>query len=510
MKTFFNCIVVVTLAWLSLNTEAQQIEPANDSAATIPSAKWQESLLEPMGKLRSASQGMVPTDKAIETLQEKVRENPRDAYRRVVLGRLYLRHAKETDTFSSYKQAEVQFQAALKLKPKDQAASSFLAQALLAQHRFQEALDLSAATYNENRRNMSALASLGDAQLELGNYQTAQQLVDDLAKQATAPAVLARQARLLELTGNRKQAVQLLEAAKNRALELDQTLESVNWYAWRLGTIHLNAGDLKRAKEYFEQILQRDKKDTMAQLGMARVAIANRETLRAIKWVELALKTDDGPPVLALMGDLMAMRDAEETTQKESSEWIRRAQKAMEEEAKHAANPHLRERAMFLLNHDLQPELALQLAQQDLKIRRDIYSYDTLAWAYYKNGKYQQAWEASQQAIALGTQDAQLFLHAGLIQSKLNQTDKAQALFETAQRIDPNFLCLESEQTRSLVAKIEKGEVEAANAEGRYPSTVNRTPCVCLTTRDAKPRSVCFVPSRLCEFVMNLMPLDRS
>jgi tetratricopeptide (TPR) repeat protein len=48
---------------------------------------------------------------------------------------------------------------------------------------------------------------------------------------------------------------------------------------------------------------------------------------------------------------------------------------------------HNRDLALFYADHDMKLTEALDLAQKELEVRHDIYTWDALAWALYKNGK---------------------------------------------------------------------------------------------------------------------------
>ena len=74
-----------------------------------------------------------------------------------------------------------------------------------------------------------------------------------------------------------------------------------------------------------------------------------------------------------------------------------------------------RELAYFYADHDIKLKEGLELAQRELDYRRDIYAYDVMAWNLYKNGKAEEAREAVSKALKLGTQDAKLHYHAGMI-----------------------------------------------------------------------------------------------
>jgi tetratricopeptide (TPR) repeat protein len=100
---------------------------------------------------------------------------------------------------------------------------------------------------------------------------------------------------------------------------------------------------------------------------------------------------------------------------------------------------HNRDLALFYADHDIKLDQALALAHKEFEVRHDIYTWDALAWALYKNGKYQEASDASEHALRPGTRDALLFFHAGMIASRLGQTSQAKERLQTALSINPGF-----------------------------------------------------------------------
>ena len=72
-----------------------------------------------------------------------------------------------------------------------------------------------------------------------------------------------------------------------------------------------------------------------------------------------------------------------------------------------------RELAYFYADHDIKSQEGLKLAQRELDYRRDIYAYDVMAWNLYKNGKAEEAVEAINSALRLGTKEPSFFITPG-------------------------------------------------------------------------------------------------
>ncbi|NJN44081.1 MAG: tetratricopeptide repeat protein [Anaerolineae bacterium] len=81
----------------------------------------------------------------------------------------------------------------------------------------------------------------------------------------------------------------------------------------------------------------------------------------------------------------------------------------------------------------------MQLAITELAFRTDIYGYDAAAWASYKNGQLDQAEVWISEALKLGTQDAKLYFHAGMIALGQGQVEIAREHLNQALAINPHF-----------------------------------------------------------------------
>ena len=98
-----------------------------------------------------------------------------------------------------------------------------------------------------------------------------------------------------------------------------------------------------------------------------------------------------------------------------------------------------RELAYFYSDHNMKLPEALALARKELESRQDIYAYDLLAWTLYKNDSPQEALAAITEALKLGTRDARLLFHAGMIHQRLGNTAQAQDDLRRALATNPYF-----------------------------------------------------------------------
>src|SRR5205085_3005381 len=97
------------------------------------------------------------------------------------------------------------------------------------------------------------------------------------------------------------------------------------------------------------------------------------------------------------------------------------------------------EKATFLADQNQDITQAVKLAEGAAKYRQDVHTQDTLAWALYRAGRYQEALAAEQSAMRLGTKSSMFFFHAGMIYDKLGDRENARANLQKALKINPYF-----------------------------------------------------------------------
>jgi tetratricopeptide (TPR) repeat protein len=96
-----------------------------------------------------------------------------------------------------------------------------------------------------------------------------------------------------------------------------------------------------------------------------------------------------------------------------------------------------------------------------LEYRRDIYAYDVLAWNLYRSGKAEEAREEITSALRLGTRDAKLFYHAGMIYHRLGDKPKAHKYLRLALETNPHFHILFADEAAQTLKALEGSENSA-------------------------------------------------
>jgi tetratricopeptide (TPR) repeat protein len=396
-----------------------------------------------------------PVNDAIKSFQDRIRQNPKDAVSYTILGDLYIRQARETGDVGGYRRAEASLLQALDLLPGYAPAGALLASVYYAQHDFTQALDLAERVHESNPKNTSALVIMGDAYLSMGNYQQAEIIYKELDQTDATPPVLARLAHLEELKGNPNEALHLFRLAAGDALRSGGTRESVAWYLLRVGDIYFNMGEIKESGAYYEASLRVFENYHLALVGLGKVRAAQGKYEKAIDYYQRAINIVPQPDFLAALGDIYMLTDQPDEAQLQY--------KTVEYIGKLAAlNKQIynRQLANFYSGHDLHAKEALRLALAELESRKDIYGYDAAAWAYYRNGKFVQAQSLMDRAMALGTRDAYLYYHAGMIALQLEDEAQARDYLEQALEINPHFSVLYAQEARRTLERLQAMETK--------------------------------------------------
>ena len=366
------------------------------------------------------------------------------------LAQLYLQRARETGAVEDYGRAEESARRSLTLRA-DRNGKAALARAssLLALHQFPEALEAASGLCTDYADRPSYCALLGEIQLEMGDYAAARATFDALAPFRANLGVAPRVARWYEITGRTADAFDLLRAARAEAVQRpDLPREQVAWFHLRVADSALRNGRLKEAERAFREGLRVEPADVRLLSGMARLSAVRHDWTSAIAYGERTGERAD-VATLALIGDAhAALRDsaaAETYFQK------------VEQAARENPEPFNRQWTLFRLDHAREIPATVALLRDEIRVRQDVYGWDQLAWGLYHAREYRAAHEAMQQALRMGTNDAVLCFHAGLIERALGNHADAERHLRAALAANPHFHPTFPARARAVLDSMEAG-----------------------------------------------------
>ncbi len=402
------------------------------------------------------------TDKQIQTLQDRVKRSPADYAGFDGLGAAFLQKARETGDISYYNLAEQALKKALALVPQDFRAadpSIHMAVVCMGEHRFADALSFAQRAIATGSGSLAAFAIEGDAYTDMGDYDQAQLAYDTvqaLGRLSTPPLMLAymsdsRQAYLRFLHGESAAAVGLMKDSIAAGLQANIPRENLAWLYFELGERYFQSGALEEASLSYESGIAADPNHYRSLAGLAKVRAAQGRFEESIQLYQRSIAIIPFPVYVAELGDVYRRVGKPEEAQRqyELVEYIGH----LSELNRVLAN---RELALFYADQEIKLAEALKLARNELEVRRDIYTWDALAWALYKNGRFAEAGQATEKALSLHTNDPQLLFHAGMIYHSLAKDAEATDLLNRALQINPHFHVLDAEVAAHALAEINR------------------------------------------------------
>jgi tetratricopeptide (TPR) repeat protein len=407
------------------------------------------------------------TDAQIARYQQLLQRNPRGAKAHFGLADAFIRKARETGDASYYDRAEEALKKSLEIAPQNAGALRHLAYVFYSRHEFAPAAAHARKAVEANPSDADSYGVLGDALLEVGQYPEAQSAYNAMIELDTSLYSYSRLAGLKSMRGDSAGAIDDLKRAIAAGKALTQPPESIAWTEWQLGSEYLAIGKLTEAENYYQQSLKTYPNYYRSLAGMAHLRAAQKRYDDAIELYRKAMAIVPMPEYAAALGDIYAKIEQPEKS---------RQQYDLVEYIAKLNNPgagrdrrllYDRELAYFYADHDIKLTEALELARRELDYRKDVYAYDLLAWSLHKNNKDEEAREAIEKALRLGTKDAKLFYHAGMIYRALGAKEKAVEFLSRAVRTNPRFhpifadnaaqtlkqLASEIEQTRAARVK---------------------------------------------------------
>lgn len=380
---------------------------------------------------------------AIRFLEGRIKKDAEDFIAYNKLSAYYRQIIRETGDFAYLDLASRAARASLAVLPPEQNTGGLteLAYVEFASHDFLAARDHAKRLIELDPGKAYPFQLLGDAFLELGEYEKAERAFHKAARCAgstqglTRSAIEQRFARLDFLHGRTDSAQRHFVAAITAALAGPfPPRETVAWCRWQLGELAFAAGDYPAAERHYRDALITFPDYFRALSSLGRVRAARGDITGAIAEYERAIHVFPDSAFIAALGDLyqIAGRTKDATIQYDLVEHIGRLS---------TSNGVLynRQLASFYADHGIRLVEAVLMAEGELRVRKDIYGYDALAWSYYKSVRVAEAKSTMRQALQLGTKDALLLFHTGMIEAAVGERESARTYLKQALVLSPRF-----------------------------------------------------------------------
>ena len=288
----------------------------------------------------------------------------------------------------------------LETNPTNAEAMTFMGALALGRHDFREGWNWASRSLEIEPQDAETYGVLGDAQIELGLYDDAAESFQNMVDIKPNLDSYARASYARELAGDLGGAIDAMKLAVKAG---GPGTENTAWSRVQLGKLYFGTGLFDEAMAEYEAALKDFGGYYLALAAMGDVFAAQGKYEKAIDYYGKSVDVIPMPTTLATLGDLYTkVGDTQEARlQYDTVEIIAKLGPAN-------GVIYNRELARYHADHDINLNKALKLARAEIKVRKDIYGYDTLAWVLFKNGHLDEAAEAMADALRLGTQGADL------------------------------------------------------------------------------------------------------
>ncbi|HEU0006842.1 MAG TPA: tetratricopeptide repeat protein, partial [Terriglobia bacterium] len=286
------------------------------------------------------------TERRLRAAERQLQLRPKDPDAYAEMAAAYMEKARETGDGTFYSRAEAACQKALELAPDNYAALRLVSWVYSGQHRFREALAAARRALERDSRDPLNYGTLGDALLELGEYQEGAEAIQKMVDLRPDVSSYTRAAYVRELFGDIEGAIEIMGRAVRAANSRD--LEHSAWCRVQLGHLFFHAGRLADAEAQYQAALQIFPNYHFAFTGLGRVRAAQQQFDEAIRLYQTSVDLVPTHEAVFGLADLYAhlKRTTETARQMELVETIERINQAngVQSEA---------QLAMFYADHNL-------------------------------------------------------------------------------------------------------------------------------------------------------------
>jgi tetratricopeptide (TPR) repeat protein len=426
------CLVgglAAALIWKHFRPPARTATPAAVSPETVALTADQIFAAIPPTK------GDSITDKALSQALTKAREKPHGAVAWVNLGDALAQKLRDSANLKYYDYAEIAYQKTLQLDPRSVDAMNGMAWVAGGRHVFDQSIEWANRALKIDPGNAPARGIIGDAALELGDYERAFDEYQKMMDLRPDLSSWSRGAWLLWLTGNSSKAVWLMQKAiKAGAPYAENTI----WCRAKLATMLFQDGALLPAEQALAPALAAAPRNTQVLLVAGRIAVARHDFAAATRYYQTVLDTAPNHEALAALSDLAAANGEKE----KAEEYYKKVEVLYAAHLATGGHTHM-QMAKFYADHDRNLVEALRLAEQR-KLTRNVLEADILAWVYFKSGDLPHARDAIKRALSHHTPDAEMHYHAGMIAAASGDRGAARKDLGIAFSLNPKFSLLQA------------------------------------------------------------------
>jgi tetratricopeptide (TPR) repeat protein len=371
------------------------------------------------------------TDDQIAVYQKWAKADPANIQTENLLAAAYIQKTRETADPGYLERSNALVARVLSQQPKNYEAWLLRNIIELNRHHFSIVADYATQLTTRAPSDPQNWGTLGDALMELGRYSDAEKAYTKMAAIKVSLFSLNRLAYYKFVTGDATAAL----SAMRQAVEAGAPYpENKAWCLADLGSMYFKLGKLDEAEKSYREAIAAFPGQHLAHAGLGAVLASRGRSREAIESYIHAQAIVPLPQYSGALADLYAAEGKAEDAAKQNANIDMIAH--LEEAVGQKANRTL---ALVYANQGRNLDRALALAEADLDLRHDIYTWDALSWVEYKRGRLDEALKASHEALKTGAKEPLLLYHAGVIERASGDVEGGRKLLESALALNPRF-----------------------------------------------------------------------
>ncbi len=308
-------------------------------------------------------------------------------------------------------------------------------------HHFGRARDLAGLLCKRQPSDPSGFEILGDALVELGEYDLAKEVYRDLQNlfpeaQPPPPEVAIRVARLDWINGDAQSAVRGYSAALTDVeRNAPAFVEMQAFCLVQLGQLAFERGDWKEARADYTRALRVLPSYLAAYEHLAEVTGAEGDYPLASAMYERLISRIDRPEFAQMLADLYLYTQSPSLAEP----WRRQAERGYQESIARGDTFYLHNLVSFYSDTAMDADKAVHFARLDLENVHSVFAFEALGWALYRQGNYPEAKRAFDCATVRKTPSAHLDYEAGTAYFRAGDFQKGQEFLRATYALNPAF-----------------------------------------------------------------------
>ena len=389
-------------------------------------------LLERKGDAAKSAEWQL-TKKKADDLLKALQTDSADVKSALKLAALYIKEARITGNHIYYDKAAMKYvNVVLNQDPNNFDALVYKSLIYMSQHHFADGLAVAHQAQQVNPYNAYIYGLLVDGNVEMGKYDSAIVNADKMVSIRPDLTSYSRVSYLREIYGDYKGAI---DAMKQAAVAGGQGDEYTEWTRTQLGGLYEKTGDYKTAEQLYNQSLSMRPDYPYALVGLAHVAMADKDYNKAITYYRKADSIVTDNTVKEEMSDVYRQMGDTKKADAILTDVVDGLNKDAQASASDPTMGHYSDRELaydYLKLND--KDKALEHAQMEWNRRPDnIDVNETLAWVYYNRGEYAKAVPYIKTALKTNSKNPVLLSRAALIYYKAGDKELAKStLAETS------------------------------------------------------------------------------